>query len=66
MLATRPEDDLMLVGHEPDFTRLIHSMTGGRVKLPKAGVAAIEFGEGLPTPRLLWLFPAKMLIRLSS
>jgi phosphohistidine phosphatase len=64
LLATRPEDDVMIVGHEPDFSRVIKSLTGGRVKMPKAATAAIEIGEDVPTPRLLWLFPAKSLIRL--
>ncbi len=64
ILAARPEFDVMLVGHEPDFSRLIRSLTGGRVKISKAATAAVELGEDMPAPRLLWLFPAKMLIRL--
>jgi phosphohistidine phosphatase len=64
ILAARPEFDVMLVGHEPDLSRLIRSLTGGRVKLSKAATAAIELGEEMPAARLLWLFPAKMLIRL--
>jgi phosphohistidine phosphatase len=65
LLITRPGADVMLVGHEPDFSNIIRSFTDGRVKLSKAAVAAIEFGGELTAPRLLWLFPAKMLIRLS-
>jgi phosphohistidine phosphatase len=64
LMAAYPGDDIMIVGHEPDFSRLIRSLTGGRVKLPKAAIAAIEMGEEAPTARVLWLFPAKMLIRL--
>jgi phosphohistidine phosphatase len=64
ILAARPEFDVMLVGHEPDFSRLIRSLTGGRVKLSKAATAAIELGDEMPAARLLWLFPSKMLIRL--
>jgi phosphohistidine phosphatase len=64
LLASQAGNDVMLVGHEPDFSGLIRSLTGGRVKLPKAGAAAIEIDEERPAPRLMWLFPAKMLIRL--
>jgi phosphohistidine phosphatase len=64
MLETHPGGDVMLVGHEPDFSGLVRSLTGGKVKLSKAGVAAVEIGDESPAPRLLWLFPAKTLIRL--
>jgi phosphohistidine phosphatase len=56
--------DLMLVGHEPDFSRLIRSLTGGRVKLSRAAIACIETGDELPDSRLLWLLPSKSVIRL--
>jgi phosphohistidine phosphatase len=65
LLAKHGHADVMLVGHEPDFSELIRSLTGARVKLPKAGVAAIELGDDLAEPRLLWLLPAKAMIRLS-
>jgi len=64
LLASHPGAGVMLVGHEPDFGALIRSLTGARVKLSKAATAAIEIGEDVAAPRLLWLFPAKMLIRL--
>jgi phosphohistidine phosphatase len=34
--------ETLLVGHEPDFSRAIQLATGGRVKLAKGGLAAIE------------------------
>ncbi len=34
--------EVMLVGHEPDFSRAIAAVTGSRVKLKKGGLAAIE------------------------
>ena len=64
LLASRPSGDIMLVGHEPDFSTLIRSFTGASVKFPKAATAAIEIPEDSPAARLLWLFPAKALIRL--
>jgi phosphohistidine phosphatase SixA len=51
----------MLAGHEPDFSRVVRSFTGGRVKFPKAALAAIEIGD--EPARLLFLFPAKVLVR---
>jgi phosphohistidine phosphatase len=66
LLATVPGDDVMLVGHEPDFSNVIRLLTGATVKMPKAGVACIEMGEELPVARLLFLFPAKMLARLTQ
>lgn len=65
LLTTVPGDDVMLVGHEPDFSTLSWSLTGAMVKMPKAGIACIEMGEEVPRPRLLFLFPAKLLARLT-
>jgi phosphohistidine phosphatase len=64
LLAANPGGDVMLVGHEPDFSRLIRSLTGGRVKLSRAAIACIEIGDDMPDPRLLWLLPPKAVIRL--
>ena len=47
----------MLVGHEPDFSLVISALTGGTVKLSKAGVALIDLD--LRKGKLLWLFPPK-------
>ena len=34
--------EVMLVGHEPDFSRAIQLVTGGRVEMKKGGLAAID------------------------
>ena len=34
--------EVMLVGHEPDFSSAIALVTGSRVKMKKGGIAAIE------------------------
>jgi len=39
---------VLLVGHEPDFSRAIQLATGGRVELKKGGLAAIS-GSTLTT-----------------
>jgi phosphohistidine phosphatase len=52
-------DSVMIVGHEPDFTRTIFQMTGGQAKLPKAGVALVQFEPGSMKGELRWLVPPK-------
>jgi phosphohistidine phosphatase len=34
--------DVLLVGHEPDFSNAIADLTSGRVKLRKGGIACVE------------------------
>jgi phosphohistidine phosphatase len=36
--------DVLLVGHEPDFSNAIAELTGARVKLRKGGIASVEDG----------------------
>jgi phosphohistidine phosphatase len=35
-------DNVLLVGHEPDFSDAVAHLTGGRVDLKKGGLAAVE------------------------
>jgi phosphohistidine phosphatase len=58
LLRKYPQEGLMLVGHEPDFTQTIAALTGGNVKLSKAGVALVDVN--LRKGKLLWLFPPKI------
>jgi phosphohistidine phosphatase len=44
-LALGYGDDVLLVGHEPDFSDAIARTTGARVKMKKGGLAAIDDGE---------------------
>jgi phosphohistidine phosphatase len=37
--------EVILVGHEPDFSNVIGELTGGRVDLKKGGIAAVEDGD---------------------
>ena len=37
--------DVLLVGHEPDFSMAVHDATGAQVRMKKAGLAGIEKGE---------------------
>jgi phosphohistidine phosphatase len=44
-LASGLGDEVMLVGHDPDFSMAVHSLTGAQVRLKKGGLAGIEKGE---------------------
>ena len=52
-------NSIMVVGHEPDFTRTIFQLTGGEAKLSKAGVALIELDAASMKGELRWLVPPK-------
>ena len=38
-------DDVLLVGHDPSFTLLVHDLTGAQARMKKGGIAAIAKGE---------------------
>ena len=40
--VTAGRGDVLLVGHEPDFSDEVARLTGGRVKLRKGGLAIVE------------------------
>jgi phosphohistidine phosphatase len=44
-LATPRGDNVLLVGHDPDFSMAIHRLTGAQVRLKKGGLAAVNKGE---------------------
>jgi phosphohistidine phosphatase len=44
-LAAGLGDEVLLVGHDPDFSMAVHSLTGAQVRLKKSGLAGIEKGE---------------------
>lgn len=56
LLEQHPLEEVMVVGHEPDFSRMIEALTGSRVKIAKSGVALVDLDSG----NLLWLLPPKM------
>lgn len=51
---------IMVVGHEPDFTKTISAVTGASLKLSKAGLALVDVDVKTMRGRLLWLFPPKI------
>jgi phosphohistidine phosphatase len=59
LLGKAGADCVMVVGHEPEFSEVIKELTGGEVKLSKAGVALLEVNRECTSGKLLWLFPPK-------
>jgi phosphohistidine phosphatase len=37
--------DVLLVGHDPDFSRAVHDLTGARVQMSKGALAGVQEGE---------------------
>ena len=37
--------DVLLVGHDPDFSMAVHDLTGAQVRMKKGGLAGVEKGE---------------------
>ena len=44
-LAAGLGDEVLLVGHDPDFSMAVHSLTGAQVRMKKGGLAGVEDGE---------------------
>ena len=44
-LAAEYGEEILLVGHDPDFSAAVHRLTGAQVRMKKGGLAAIAKGE---------------------
>ena len=44
-LAAGLGDNVLLVGHDPDFSMAVHSLTGAQARMKKGGLAGVEKGE---------------------
>jgi phosphohistidine phosphatase len=44
-LAAGLGEEVLLVGHDPDFSAAVHSLTGAQVRLKKGGLAGVDKGE---------------------
>jgi phosphohistidine phosphatase len=44
-LAAGLGDNVLLVGHDPDFSMALHALTGAQVRMKKGGLAGVEKGE---------------------
>ena len=38
-------EEVLLVGHDPDFSMAVHALTGAQVRMKKGGLAGVERGE---------------------
>jgi phosphohistidine phosphatase len=54
---------VLLVGHEPDFSQVVHDLTGARIDLKKGGVAGVRV-EG--ASELIALLRPRELVRLAG
>ncbi|HEV3409220.1 MAG TPA: phosphohistidine phosphatase SixA [Chthoniobacterales bacterium] len=64
MLRRAKGGDVMIVGHEPDFSAVIRELTGGAVALKKGGVARVDLEDATSTNgTLVWLIPPKVMRR---
>lgn len=64
VLSERPRcASLLLVGHEPDFSKTIGQLTGCRsVEMKKGGLARVDYDPGTGVGTLVWLLPPKVLL----
>lgn len=44
-LAAEFGEEVVLVGHDPDFSLAVHSMTGAQVRMSKSSVVGVDRGE---------------------
>jgi phosphohistidine phosphatase len=42
MAAAGADQRVLVVGHEPDFSQVVHDITGARIDMKKGGIAAIR------------------------
>jgi phosphohistidine phosphatase len=52
LMAHDGDARVLVVGHDPSFTQVVHDLTGARVEFKKGGVAAVRMGSA---PELLVL-----------
>ena len=44
-VAADAGEEVLLVGHDPDFSMAVHGATGAQVRMPKGGLAGVDRGE---------------------
>ena len=45
LAGAAPDARVLVVGHEPDFSQVVHDFTGARVDFKKGGIAVIRFPQ---------------------
>jgi phosphohistidine phosphatase len=46
LMAHDDDARVLVVGHEPSFSQVVHDLTGGRVDFKKGGIAAVRLERG--------------------
>jgi phosphohistidine phosphatase len=59
MAAAGPDQRVLVVGHEPDFSQVVHDLTGGRVAFKKGGVAGVRL-DGSRGEQIVLLRPREL------
>jgi phosphohistidine phosphatase len=59
MAAAQPDQRVLVVGHDPDFSQVVHDLTGGRVDLKKGGIAAVRL-DGAQGELIVLLRPREL------
>lgn len=65
LLAAGDDKRVLLVGHEPDFSQVVHDLTGARIDLKKGGVVGVRM-ENAGRGELVALLRPRELDRLAS
>ncbi|MCW3010480.1 MAG: phosphohistidine phosphatase [Solirubrobacterales bacterium] len=65
LLAVGPDEALLVVGHEPDFSQVVHDLTGARVDFKKGGVVAVRM-EGTVGGELVVALRPRELARIAG
>ena len=48
LAAAGPDQRVLVSGHEPDFSLVVHDLTGGRIDMKKGGIAGVRLDGTLP------------------
>lgn len=59
LLAHDPGDHVLVVGHEPDLSQLVHDATGARIDMKKGGLASVGL-DGSQGELLVLLRPREL------
>jgi phosphohistidine phosphatase len=60
LLTARPDGRVLAVGHEPDFSQVVHDLTGARIDLKKGGLAVVAMNGSSGGRLVLLLRPAEL------
>ena len=65
LAAITTDERLLVVGHEPDFSQVVHDLTGARVDFKKGGVAGVRM-EGTRGGELMVLLRPRELAAIAA